>query len=412
MQLERRFAVEDHDAGLFHLFQFGVEDRHAVLDGGEEALLFLLEYVHHAGFAADKFGEGFAHLGHQVGHHLVEKRAARAQLPAVADGATDDAAQHVAAPFVAGNDAVGDQEGTGADVVGQHAQRRAVHVGTRGLPRGGGDQRLEQVDFVVGMNALQHRGDALQPHAGVDARLGQGMHDAGLVAIELHEDVVPDFDVAVAILVFAAGRAAPDVLAVVVEDLGARAAGAGVAHHPEIVRGVARALVVADADHALRRHADFLRPDVVGLVVLGIHRDPELVGRQAIDIDQQFPGVLDGVALEIVAEAEVAQHLEEGVMPRRVADVFQVVVLAAGAHAFLRRRGAVVAALVEAEEHVLELVHPGVGKQQRRIVVRHQRTGGHDLVALRGKKIEELLADFGAFHGGTQALTRREDFKR
>jgi hypothetical protein len=44
--------------------------------------------------------------------------------------------------------------------------------------------------------------------------------------------------------------------------------------------------------------------------------------------------------LEIVAEREVAQHLEEGVVARRVADVFQVVVLAAGAHAFLRGHGA------------------------------------------------------------------------
>jgi hypothetical protein len=141
-------------------------------------------------------------------------------------------------------------------------------------------------------------------------------------------------------------------------------------------------------------------PDVVGLVVLGIDRDPQLVGRQLVDIDQQFPGVLDRVALEVVAEAEVAQHLEEGVVARGVADVFQVVVLAAGAHAFLRGRRAVVAALVEAEEDVLELVHPGVGEQQRRVVVRHQRTGGHDLVALGGEEVEELLADFGAFHRG------------
>jgi hypothetical protein len=32
--------------------------------------------------------------------------------------------------------------------------------------------------------------------------------------------------------------------------------------------------------------------------------------------------------------------------------------------------------------------------------MRHQRTGGHHLVAFRGEKVEESLADFGAFHGG------------
>jgi len=36
----------------------------------------------------------------------------------VADGAADDAAQHVAAPLVAGDHAVDDEEGTGADMVG------------------------------------------------------------------------------------------------------------------------------------------------------------------------------------------------------------------------------------------------------------------------------------------------------
>ena len=50
----------------------------------------------------------------------------------------------------------------------------------------------------------------------------------------------------------------------------------------------------------------------------------------------QLPGVGDGVFLEVVAEAEVAQHLEEGVMAVGEADVFEVVVLASGAHAFLR----------------------------------------------------------------------------
>jgi orotidine-5'-phosphate decarboxylase len=87
-------------------------------------------------------------------------------------------------------------------------------------------------------------------------------------------------------------------------------------------------------------------------------------------------------------------------MPSGIADVFQVIVLAAGTHTFLGGRGTRVAALVEAEKHVLELVHPGVGEQQGRILVRHQRTRGHDLVTLGRKEIEKPLADFGAFHGG------------
>jgi hypothetical protein len=65
----------------------------------------------------------------------------------------------------------------------------------------------------------------------------------------------------------------------------------------------------------------------------------------------------DGIALEVVAEAEVAQHLKEGVVAARKANVFKVVVLAAGADALLRGGGAGVLALLRTEEKVLELVH-------------------------------------------------------
>ncbi len=48
---------------------------------------------------------------------------------------------------------------------------------------------------------------------------------------------------------------------------------------------------------------------------------------------QQLPGESDGVLLEIVAEGKIAQHLEEGVVAARVADVVEIVVLAARADA-------------------------------------------------------------------------------
>ena len=90
---------------------------------------------------------------------------------------------------------------------------------------------------------------------------------------------------------------------------------------------------------------------------------------------------MDGVAFEVVAEGEVTHHFKEGVVAGGVANVFQVVVLAACAHAFLRGGGAVVGAFVEAEEHVFKLVHTGVGKQQRRVVVRHEAGRADDGVA-------------------------------
>src|SRR3546814_3614082 len=50
------------------------------------------------------------------------------------------------------------------------------------------------------MDALQHRRNALQPHAGVDARPRQVDARAARLLIVLHEHQVPDLDEAVAVL--------------------------------------------------------------------------------------------------------------------------------------------------------------------------------------------------------------------
>ena len=199
----------------------------------------------------------------------------------------------------------------------------------------------------------------------IDGR-GSGVAAAVLVLLELHEDEVPDLDEAVAVLVRAARRAAGDRRAVVVEDLRAGAAGAGRAHHPEVVGG-------GDADDPLVGQAGDLLPEVGGVVVVVVDGDEELVLRQAEVAGQQLPGVGDRAFLEVVAEGEVAEHLEEGVVARGIADVVEVVVLAAGAHALLAGGGAGVVAVLDAGEDVLELHHAGVGEHQRRVVARHQR---------------------------------------
>ena len=45
--------------------------------------------------------------------------------------------------------------------------------------------------------------------------------------------------------------------------------------------------------------------------------------------------MVDRLLLEIIAEREIAEHFEEGVVARGVADIVEVVVLAAGADALL-----------------------------------------------------------------------------
>ena len=120
--------------------------------------------------------------------------------------------------------------------------------------------------------------------------------------------------------------------------------------------------------------------------------------RNLPDVGQQLPGEPDRLFLEVVAEREVAEHLEKRVMARRRPDVLEVVVLAADAHALLAARRALVVALFLAEEHVLELVHPGVGEQQRRIVVRDERRAGHDAVAVPLEILQKRRANLSPGH--------------
>ena len=69
------------------------------------------------------------------------------------------------------------QERGGAGVIGGDAQRgidaRVGAVGDAEQLGGVLDDRADQVGLVVGELALQHRGDALQAHAGIDGRARQ-----------------------------------------------------------------------------------------------------------------------------------------------------------------------------------------------------------------------------------------------
>src|SRR4029077_2604047 len=129
------------------------------------------------------------------------------------------------------------------------------------------------------------------------------------------------------------------------------------------------------------------------LVVLFVDRAPEPLGRQLEDLRDELPREADRVALEVVPEAEVAEHLEHRQVPSGVADVLEVVVLAARADAALRARRARDRALLAPEEYVLELHHAGIREQQRRVVARNERRARHDLVAVLREIVEERLAE-------------------
>jgi hypothetical protein len=175
-------------------------------------------------------------------------------------------------------------------------------------------------------------------------------------------------------------------VAVVIENLGAGAAGAGRAHAPEVVVG-------GDADDPVVGQARDLFPDRRRLVIGVVDGDQKLVLGQAEILGQQLPGEGDGLILEIVAEAEIPQHFKEGMVPRGIADIVEIVVLAARPHAFLRGGGALVIARLDPGEQVLELHHARIGEHQRRVVPRHQGRAVHHPVAVAAEEIEVGGAD-------------------
>jgi len=111
-----------------------------VFQGFAETFLFLLQHLLDAGCGIGQFRIGIAHHIHQILDQLVEERLGLAQLVAVAQCAAHDAAQHIAAPFAAGDDAVDHQERTGADMVGDDFERIVGQVHATGFTRSRNNQ--------------------------------------------------------------------------------------------------------------------------------------------------------------------------------------------------------------------------------------------------------------------------------
>ena len=109
----------------------------------------------------------------------------------------------------------------------------------------------------------------------------------------------------------------------------------------------------------------------------------------------QLPGEGNGIFFEIIAEGEISQHLEKGVMPVGKTDIFEIVVFSSRPHALLGRGRSPVVALFQAEKDIFELIHPRIGEQQRGVIGRRKRRRMHLPVTLLDKKVQEFAPNFG-----------------
>ena len=287
----------------------------------------------------------------------------------VADGAAEDATQDVVAVRVAGLDPVGDGEPECAQMVGDDTESDIVLLllGYRDdctVTRGSGERGTigapsqfpdlleigaENVCLVVGdrraevgevLRALHDAGNPLESHACVDMAGREGNEAPVRIGVELDEDQVPNLDALGASLVDepALGVA---VLREVDMEFGAGAAGSRLTHHPEIILPVAW----DDMDRWIESlGAEQFRPEGMGLLVEGgrisgfraVDRCVESLGWEFPSLHDQFPRPLDRLTLEVIPERPISQHLEKGVVVRIEPNILEVVMLSAGAYAFLR----------------------------------------------------------------------------
>ncbi len=117
---------------------------------------------------------------------------------------------------------------------------------------------------------------------------------------------------------------------------------------------------------------------------------------QPLFVGQELPGPVDRFALEVIAEAEIAQHFEKRVVIGRAADVVDV----AGSQTLLASRGPGEIELALAQKVVLELVHTSRGEQHRGIPAGHQHVAGPADATFGLEKGEILFAQFVGFHSG------------
>ena len=227
---------------------------------------------------------------------------------AIAHGAAQDATNDITRLGIGGKLTVGDGEADSAQVVGADTHGDigilVLAIDKRRLGSQCLNEGLEDIGVVVRLFALHDHAEALKAHSGVDMLSLEGLESAVGKAVVLHEDEVPNLNNERVVLVDQFGARHFGLVGVVAEvdmDLAAGAAGALVAHFPEVV------FLGALEDAVL---ADVLFPIAIGL---GVHREAllfvaaedsyvKVVFVDTHHLGEEFPSIGNSLAFEIVAK--------------------------------------------------------------------------------------------------------------
>ena len=369
------------------------------LEGPRELVLLRLDAGQNLASPLRELRVGASHDVDDHPARLGQEGAVDTHQPAVPNRPTHDPTQDVPGSVVRRSDSFANQKGHGPRVVRDHLVAESLALDGVGIVtdelREPLDDGHEQIGLVVRVDALQDRGGPLQAHPGVHALERQGRQRPVRGAVVLHEHKVPELEIARAGLgvIRDAVGALAELGAAVVVDLATRPAGAGLGHLPEVV--IVPDRDIAPARDALEGHADLLRPDLERLLVIGIDRGRQALLRDAKVFGKKLPCPADRLALEVVAKAPIAEHLEERLVARSAPDLLEVVVLAGYSEAGLCVDRPAVPTLLLTGQHALELDHAGVNEEQGGVVAGEQRGCWHPGVATRLEEALKSLAKLG-----------------
>jgi len=131
---------------------------------------------------------------------------------AMAHRSPQNAAQYITPALIAGENAVCQHKRHSPQMISHNPQGLSIilvsiiYPGKLGIVLNEG---VNEVAIIIGGSPLEHGGNPLQPHAGIDIGMRQRVIIALFIFVKLGKDQVPDFQVAVAVTAwFAIGTAA------------------------------------------------------------------------------------------------------------------------------------------------------------------------------------------------------------
>ena len=252
-----------------------------------------------------------------------QEGAADAELTSMTYGTTDDTTEHIATTVVGRHDTVGDHEGHRTGVIGYDTYRyiallaaRCLVLDTTGKLADEITKILQCIDIEDGSYVLYCDGETLETHTGIDVLLREVTVVALTIIVKLREYDVPDFHVTVALAAHDVLRAVSVLLATVIVDLGTWSARSG-AVLPEVV-------FLTELVDVVLRDMHHILPDVIRLLIVYIDRRIQTVRIETYTLGQELPCPRNRFLLEVIAEREVSEHLEEGTVAGCLTNILQV----------------------------------------------------------------------------------------